>query len=93
MEIRAPPFFLNTLQAHLHNTAIAHDTDEVCPLNSAQPVGDDKHSATPCGPVQSLLHHSLWFCIQGAGGFIQHQDAGVLDQGAGDSDALFLAAW
>lgn len=82
---------LNTLLPHLHNAAIAHDTDEVSALNGAQPVGDDENSATPCGPVQSFLHHTLRFCIQGAGGFIQHKDAGVLDQSAGDGNALFLA--
>lgn len=48
---------------NLYYAAVAHDTDEVGRLNGAQPVGDDKHSATPCGPVQSLLHHALWFCI------------------------------
>lgn len=78
---------------HLHDVSIAHDTDEVSPLNGAQPMGDDEHSATPCGPVQSFLHYSLWFCIQGTGGFIQYQDAGVLNQGAGDRNTLFLTTW
>lgn len=85
--------FLSTLLTHLHNASIAQDTDEVSPLNGAQPVGYNEHSATPCGPVQSLLYHSLRFRIQGAGGFVQHQDAGVLDQGPGDGNALFLATW
>lgn len=70
--------------------SITHDTDEVSSLNGAQPVGNDEHSATPSGPIQRLLHHSLRLCIQSTGGFIQNQDSGVLDQGAGDGDALFL---
>lgn len=71
---------------------MAHDADEVGPLNGAQPVGDDEHRAAARRSVERLLHHALGFRVQGAGGFIQHQDAGVLDQGAGDGDALFLAA-
>lgn len=78
---------------HLHNAAIAHDADYIGPLDGAQPVGDDEHSATPCGPVQSFLHHPLWLSIECAGGFIEHEDAGVLDQSSGDGDPLFLAPW
>lgn len=80
----------STLLPHLHNASITHDTDEVSRLNSAQPVGDDEHSATPSGPIKCLLHHPLRLCIQSTGGFIQNQDSGVLDQGASNSDALLL---
>lgn len=76
---------------YLHDATITHDTDEISRLNGAQPVGDDEHSAPPGGPVERLLHHPLGLCIQSTGGFIQNQDRGVLDQGAGDGDALFLA--
>lgn len=76
---------------YLHDATIAHDTDEISRLNGAQPVGDDEHGAPPGGPVERLLHHPLRLCIQSTGGFIQNQDGGVLDQGAGDGDALFLA--
>lgn len=76
--------------SHLHNVSITHDTNEISRTNGAQPVGDDEHGATPSGPIQRLLHHSLRLCIQSTGGFIQNQDSGVLNQGTGDSDALFL---
>lgn len=71
--------------------SITNDTDEISTLNGAQPVGDDEHSAPPGGPIESLLHHPFRLSIQSTGGFIQNQDGGVLDQGASDGDALFLA--
>lgn len=83
---------LNTQLPNLNDVAVVHDADEVGPLNGAEPVGYDEHGAVLCGSVQCLLHHPLWFSVQGAGGLVQHQDAGVLDQGAGDGDTLLLAA-
>lgn len=39
--------------------AVAHDTNQVSPLDSAEAVGDDEDSAARCGPVQGLLHNTL----------------------------------
>jgi len=39
-----------------------------------------------------MLHGALALGVQCAGRFVQQQDGGVLEQGAGDGDALLLAA-
>ena len=42
--------------------------------------------------VQRGLHEAFGLGVQRAGGFIEHQDGGVSQDGAGDGDALALAA-
>ena len=43
-------------------------------------------------PFQRLLHGTLALRIQRAGGLVEQQYRRVLEQGAGDGDALLLAA-
>jgi hypothetical protein len=39
-----------------------------------------------------LVDESFGLGVEGRGGFVEDQDVGVLEQGAGDGDALLLAA-
>lgn len=80
---RAPP-------PHLCDSPVAEHADEVRPPDGAEAVGDDQHGSARGGPVQRLLYHPLRLGVQRAGGLVQNQDAGALDQGAGDGDALLL---
>jgi hypothetical protein len=40
---------------------------------------------------QGLLHQGLGLCVQGRSSLVQDDDAGILQEGAGDGDALPLA--
>lgn len=42
--------------------------------------------------AQGLVDQGLGFGVEGAGGFVEDEDVGVLEEGARDGDALFLAA-
>ena len=57
-----------------------------------QAVGDDQGGAALHGLVQGALDQALVLGVQGAGGLVQQQDRRVADQGAGDGQALALAA-
>ena len=58
----------------------------------AHPVGDDEDGFVFNKPGQSLLNGSFVFHVQTGGGLV-HQDNGrILQEGAGDGDALTLAA-
>ena len=41
---------------------------------------------------QRRVDESFGFGVQSGGGFVEDQDVRVFDEGAGDSDALLLAA-
>ena len=60
--------------------------------DGGQAVGDDQRGAAlhehPQAGVDCLLHLD----VDGAGGVVEHQDRRVDEQGAGDGDALALAA-
>lgn len=55
-------------------------------------MGDQKRGAAGHQPLQGRLHLGLALGIEGAGGLIEQQDRGVLQEGAGDRDTLALAA-
>ena len=42
--------------------------------------------------VERGLHVALGFAVERRGGFVENQDRGVFEHGAGDGDALALAA-
>ena len=55
-------------------------------------MSDHDRGAAFHGSIQSLLHDLLTVLIKGRGGLVEDEDLGVLDEGAGDGDALLLAA-
>ena len=42
--------------------------------------------------MQSLVDEGFAFGVEGGSCFVENQDIGIFEQGAGDGDALFLAA-
>jgi hypothetical protein len=46
----------------------------------------------PCRLIKRLLDNLFTFAVQGAGGFVEQEDARVAEKGAGDGESLFLAA-
>jgi hypothetical protein len=55
-------------------------------------MSDDKGSASDHEVGESFLHIHFGFGVQLGSGFIQNQDGRILEDGAGDGDALPLAA-
>ena len=74
-----------------HHAPLDHE-DTIRLLDRAQPVGHRDRRPAPRGLVQRRLHHLLGLAVQRAGGLVQEQDLGVAQEGARDSDALFLSA-
>lgn len=61
------------------------EVDSRCNTHCPKPtsVGGPHH-------IQSLLDHSFALVVQGGGGHVQQEDAGVADQCSGDGDPLLL---
>ncbi|MNY39797.1 hypothetical protein D3C86_1745000 [compost metagenome] len=60
--------------------------------HGGQSVGDDDHAAAPANGLHVLLDDLLGLVVQGAGGFVEDEDAWIAHQRPGDGDALTLAA-
>jgi len=55
-------------------TLVQHD-DAVGPANRGQPVGDEEHRAVLQVVEQVVADPALGVVVEGAGGFIEHQQA------------------
>ena len=55
-------------------------------------MGDDKNGFVFYEPGKSLLNGSFVLHIQTGGGFVQQDDGRILQEGAGDGNALTLTA-
>ena len=55
-------------------------------------MGHDQGGAAEAELIQGLLNQDFRGVIQGAGGLIQDQDGGILQEDPGDAEALLLAA-
>ncbi len=71
---------------------VFQDQDLVGQAHGAQPLGDDKGGAPLHQPLQRQLDQPFGLGVDAGGGVVQDQDARVLEQGAGDGDALLLPA-
>ena len=74
-----------------HAAGIEHD-DLVGMDDGGEPVGDDDGGAVLGDAVQRALDVALGMAVEGGGGLVQDQDGRGLEDGAGDGDALLLAA-
>ena len=68
------------------------DQDAVGMADGRQTVGDDQGGSAVCQAQQRLLHRPFALVVERAGCFVEDQDLRVLEEGAGDGDALALAA-
>mmetsp|Transcript_78054 Transcript_78054/g.221315 ORF Transcript_78054/g.221315 Transcript_78054/m.221315 type:complete len:252 (+) Transcript_78054:287-1042(+) len=80
--------------ALLDHLPALHDADLVAVLNGAKAMRDQDHRylAFRDHRIDCRLHLPLGLRVQGAGGLVQQQHLRVADHGAGDGDALLLAA-
>ena len=80
------------MAALLDDAAFLEHVDAVGVLDGGEAVGDDEGGAVGHEVVEGVLDLPLGFGVHGGGGFVEQEDGGVFEQGAGDGEALFFAA-
>src|SRR5471030_1878650 len=78
--------------ALLDDAALVEDEDFVHGAEGGEAVGDADDGAVFGEMVDGFLDFGLGLGIEGGGGFVEDEEGGVADEGAGDGDALALAA-
>ena len=76
--------------ARLNAFAVQDDGDAVRPLRCGHAVGHKEGRAVLHDLLQGLVHVRLGLGVEGGGGLVEHEDAGVHDQGPGNGNALLL---
>ena len=80
------------VRADLADAPFFQHHDLVGAADGGEPVRDHDHGAVRHQIGQRPLHQHFGFGIEVRGGLVQNQDGRVLEQRAGDGDALPLAA-
>lgn len=78
--------------AGFDNAAIVDDGDDVSIADGGEAVGDDDGGSADHDAVEGLLDAFLGLGVEGAGGLVEEEDGGVLDNGSGDGNPLLLAS-
>ena len=78
--------------AGFHDAASLDHMDAVGVAHGGQAVGDHQGGAALHQPFEGGLDEGLALGVEGAGGLVEQQDGGVLEEGAGNGDTLTLAA-
>ena len=78
--------------AGFDDAALVHEDDAVGVAHGGEPVRDDEGGAAIAQLVDRQLDALLGFDVERAGRFVEHQDRRILEDRAGDGDALALAA-
>ena len=76
----------------LHDPAAVEDHQTVGSPYGAEPVGNDQGRTPHQELAQGILDQPLALGIQVAGGLVQNEDRGILENGAGNGDSLSLAS-
>ena len=66
------------------------NVDAIRVAHRAEAVGDDEAGAVDHEAFQCLLDEALRLGVHAGGGFVQEENGGILQEGAGDGDALFF---
>ncbi len=79
------------VRAGFHNPSVGDDENPIHVPHGGEPVSDDKRSAPSHQGFQRFLNQPFALRIQRAGGFVENEDGGILQDRARDGDALTLA--
>ena len=71
---------------------LAEDEEGNGVADGEKAVGDDETGAAFHETFECFIDKPLAFGAKGGGGFVEQEDAGIGQNGAGDGDALALAA-
>ena len=77
--------------ALLDDAPVFHHQDQISVPDGGQAVGDDEGSALGAQGIHSLLDEHLGAGIHGRGRFIQDEQCGLGQKGAGDGNQLAFA--
>ena len=91
-EYRPPCGHQRIVRALGDDAATVHDHDAVGLEHGGEAMRDHQRGAARHQVFQRVLHGALALGVERGGGFVEQQDRGILQQGAGDGDALLLAA-
>ena len=80
------------MASDLDDAALIEHADQVGLLHRRQPVRDHQHGAALHQAFERQLHLGLGLAVERAGRLVEEKDRRVLVDGAGDGDALALAA-
>ena len=80
------------VSAGLHHASPGDNDDSIHMPHGCQPMRDDERGPSPHQNFERFLNEPLALRIERAGGFIQDEDDGILQDGPGNGDALTLAA-
>lgn len=75
-----------------HQASVVEHQDEIGMTNAVQAMGDDQHGAVFHQFAQGALDCPFGVGIDTGGGLVEQHDGGILEQGAGDGQALAFAA-
>lgn len=76
--------------ALLGDCAVVEDYDVVGVADRREAVGDDNHGAPAVETLEVADNLPLVAGVEGVGGFVEEDEAGVAVYGAGDEDSLLL---
>jgi hypothetical protein len=76
----------------LNDLTLIKDIDDISLLDRAETVSHSDGSTTTSSSIQSSLDDLLGLRIQSGSGFVEEEDLGVAEEGAGDGYTLLLAA-
>ena len=78
--------------ALLQDAPLIQHIDPVRIDDGAQPVGDDKNGVLSVKAINRLLNETLTFGVERTGGFVEHEDLGLMVERSGDRHPLALPA-
>src|ERR1039458_1229171 len=76
--------------AAFHDPPVLHDDDPVGQVQSRTPVSDEQRRPPGHNRAEGVMYRLFDLGIDGAGGIIEDQDAGVVEDRAGQGDTLTL---
>jgi hypothetical protein len=76
----------------LNDLTLIKDIDDISLLDRAETVSHSDCSTTTSSSIQSSLDDLLGLRVQSGSGFVEEEDLGVPEEGAGDGYTLLLAA-
>jgi hypothetical protein len=92
VEVSAVELVELVVGAAFDDATVFDDEDLVGLADGGEAVGDDEGGASLHEEVEAGLDEGFGFGVEGAGGFVEDEDARVGEDGARDRDALALAA-
>ena len=80
------------MRSLLDDPTLGEDEDTVGVADGGEAVGDDEGGATLHEALEGFVDEALGLAVEGGGGFVEEEDFRICEDGAGNGDALALAA-